>query len=108
MVSNTIQERAIAMPTTKRLTKQEREWRSEDDARTLANAKVIVNDPARLVGAKGAAARMAEDDKKEASALDDVAKLKPNAPLKDVVADKKPVRRKPKPNPNPHNVFKRL
>lgn len=95
------------MPTT-RLTKQEREWRNEEDANTLARAKVIVNDPARLVGAKSAALRMAEADKVEATALDEVSKLKPNEPLRDVVATKAKVRKKPKPKPNPHNVFKKI
>lgn len=96
-----------AMPTT-RLTKQEKAWRAEEDANTLARAKVIVNDPARLTGAKSAALRMAEADKEEASALDEVSKLKPNKPLRDVVSTKAPVRRRKKPAPNPHNVFKKI
>ena len=101
---------AIPMATT-RLTKQEREWGKESDARTLATAKIIVNDPARLTGAKQAAARMAEEEKKEVTAMDAVSKIKPNQSLQDGPKPDekaKPRRKKATPPVNKFNTFQKI
>ena len=94
-----------------RLSKRDKEWRAEDDARALAQAKLIANDPARLDMATKAALRMAEKEREEAAAMTGVSKMTPSSSLK---SNSKPdtskapkAKAKPKPK-NPHNVFKRI
>lgn len=64
---------------------EDRNWEAEQDARTLAEAKLIKVDPGRLGSAEQAATKLAEEKKDEAKAMDSVAKDKlrqrfPNSP----------------------------
>ncbi len=45
----------------KKMTAQEKQWRAEDDARTLAEAGVILQDKTRMSAAKKAAQTMAAE-----------------------------------------------
>ena len=56
----------------------EKRWRAEADAHTLAESEVIKNDQARLTEAKKAAKRMAEEERKKASAMTKVSGMKKN------------------------------
>jgi hypothetical protein len=55
------------------LSKSDRDWRAEEDARTLAEARVIMADPKRHKAAVGAAAEMAEEKMVAAKAMKRVA-----------------------------------
>lgn len=59
------------MPST--ISADEKQWRSESDAHTLAEARVIYDDPERLRLAQEAAKKMAEDQKEKADAMGKVA-----------------------------------
>lgn len=86
-----------------RMTKQERNWRSQDDARILADSEVIKGDGPRLIAAKKAALVLAKEDKDRADAMRAVSKTKL---LSDKTNKKKRVKKKaPK---DTHNVFARL
>ena len=61
---------------------QDKKWEAESDARTLAEAKVIAADKARLKAAAVAAKRMADDKMKEARAMKQVAKKAPTKTTK--------------------------
>lgn len=65
------------MPTTKKLTKEEKQWQAESDARLLAGAEVVKNTPTRLKAAKKEAGKQAVEQQKEAAAMKKVAKTKP-------------------------------
>ena len=106
----TMTEGVSVMPKTNKLSADEKRWRAEEDARTLAEARVIADDPGRLVGAKRAALRMAEEEKDRASAMNSVAKIKPNSPIRDGAKKEGAPKRKrrPRTNPNPHNVFSKI
>lgn len=54
----------------------EKRWRAENDAYTLAEAQTISKDPIRMKAATEAAARMAEEQRKKANAMSSVAKKK--------------------------------
>ena len=56
------------------LSADEKRWRAESDARTLAEANVITGDSTRLKAARAAAKRMAAEQMKYASAMQKVAK----------------------------------
>ena len=56
------------------LSKEEKRWRAENDAQSLAEAQRIVEDKGRLKMAKGAAKKMADDALKRAQSLASVAK----------------------------------
>lgn len=49
-------------------------WQKESDARTLAEAERIKNDPARMKGAQTAAKKMVEDQQKDLQSLLKVSK----------------------------------
>lgn len=51
----------------------DKKWKAECDARTLADAKVIQQDKARMKEATKAAMRMADEKMKEATAMKNVA-----------------------------------
>lgn len=93
------------------MTKQEKEWQAQDDARTLATAEVVKNDPPRLSAAKVAAKRMAEEEKDQAKAMTRVANMRKSKTLdssgEEEGGDKQKTRKKAKPK-NVHNVFNRL
>lgn len=59
---------------TRKLTAEEKRWRAEQDAHTLAEAQRIAEDRGRLGAAKKEAARMASDAAKRANTLVKVAK----------------------------------
>lgn len=61
------------MPT---LSKDEKRWRAEDDARTMAHYEEIMADPTRKRAAIGAAKSMASDLNKRANAMNRVAGTK--------------------------------
>jgi hypothetical protein len=65
------------------IAEQDRKWRQESDAKTLAEAEVIKSTPSRLSGAKKAAKRIAEEERKQAEAMTRIATGK-----KDTGADK--------------------
>jgi hypothetical protein len=52
----------------------EKRWRAESDARTIAEAKVIMGDPGRMKAAATAAKKMVEDKKAELAGLKQVAR----------------------------------
>lgn len=55
------------------MTMDERRWRAEDDARTLAEAERIKEDAARMTAAKEAAKRMADEEMERTKAMRKVA-----------------------------------
>jgi len=95
------------MATEPKLTAREKRWRAEDDARTLANAQVINDDPGRHVLAKRAAQRIAKQEKESADAMQGVATGKKVTPTK---ATKKTTRAKAtgKPKQPGFNVFGKI
>lgn len=102
----------IMAQTKAQMTRQEKQWQAQDDARTLATAEVVKNDPGRLSAAKVAAKRMAEEEKDSAKAMTRVAGIRKVNTLSNDKEDgegaKKKARRtfqKPK---NTHNVFNRI
>lgn len=56
------------------MTAEDKKWQADSDARTLAEAKVIEKDPARMKIAMNAAKKMAKDRMDEANAMKAVAK----------------------------------
>lgn len=67
---------AVEIPARK-MSKEEKKWRAESDARTLAEAEVILSDPKRLILASQVAKRMASEKMKEAKAMTQIARKKP-------------------------------
>lgn len=57
-----------------KMTEEEKDWRAEDDARTLSNAEAIKADPERMEKAAKAAKRMIEEEKARTEGLEKVAK----------------------------------
>lgn len=51
----------------------DKKWQAQDDARTLAEANIIVNDPERLKLAQDEAAKMAKEQQEKARAMTRVA-----------------------------------
>ena len=51
---------------------EEKKWQAENDARTLAEADVINNDPERLEAAQKAAKKMLDEQKRQAEAMERV------------------------------------
>jgi len=98
----------MAIPEQPRLTAREKRWRAEDDARTLATSKVIIDDPARLSLAKKAAVRIATEEKKSAKAMDDVSNVKKGAPIS--ANSREPQRRQRRKTPvkPTYNVFQKV
>lgn len=88
-----------------RLTEEERRWAAESDARALAEANVIRNDPARLQAAQEAAKAMAEEDTKKAAAMRTVARQGANTRARGQKGDSGADRQQ---GNNVYNVFKRL
>lgn len=64
---------AVPMPATAAMKAQERDWRAESDARTLAEAKVIMGDKTRHKLAQQKAKSMADEKMKEAKAMEMIA-----------------------------------
>ena len=62
--------KAIAIPVS------ERKWQAESDARTLADAQVILKDNKRLAAAAKAAKGMASEKMEEAKAMGRIARKK--------------------------------
>lgn len=58
------------------LSAQDKRWRAEEDARTLAETRVIVKDAERLTAAREAATRMAAEQTEKAKAMRTVANSK--------------------------------
>lgn len=56
---------------------QDRLWREQEDARTLASAEEILKDKARLAGAKKQARVMAKEQEKQLKSIRKVAEVKP-------------------------------
>lgn len=63
--------------------KSEKDWQAWDDAKTLARANRINEDPARLNAAKSAAQKIAEEESKEANAMKKVARGQKTRPKTD-------------------------
>lgn len=61
------------------MTAREKRWQAEEDARTLAYAEELKNDPKRLAAARNKAAEQAEERQEQADALKKVAGRSPNA-----------------------------
>lgn len=60
-----------------KISEQEKQWRAEDDARTLAEAERIKNDKTRLNPAINAAQKTAAEMQERTKALQKVASIKP-------------------------------
>lgn len=75
MAKNTKSTRTMALRE-KAMELDEKRWRQEDDARTLARAEEIKKDAARLRGAKAAARRIVQEQNKSVEALKKVAENK--------------------------------
>ena len=56
------------------MSKEEKKWQAESDARTLMEAEVVEKTPSRLKAAKKAAKEMAAEKRKEAEAMTKIAK----------------------------------
>ena len=65
------------MPVLPRMTAQEKKWRAEEDARTLAEAESVRRDPTRMRAATMVAKTMADEQNKRAASLRKVAGMKP-------------------------------
>ena len=74
----------MANGSTPKLTAQDKEWMAKDDVRTLAEAEKIKSDINRMSAAKKMAGRMAEEAKKNADVLANVA----NNSKQDIKMDK--------------------
>lgn len=85
------------------LTAEDKKWRAENDARVLAEAKVIASDTERLAAARTAAQEMADQQAKEASAMRSVARSKNNAPARAQGPQKKKANAR-----NSFNVMERI
>lgn len=70
---------SIASP---KMSKSDREWEAENDARTLADAEAIKVDNTRLKRAQKAAKRMANEAQTKAAAMSFVSKGKMNPALR--------------------------
>ncbi len=91
------------------MTANDRRWREESDARTLAEAKVISNDVERMEGAKNAATRMAEDLSKDAKAMRGVSNRgKKNTDSEDITVPKKKSIFKQPIKKGGYNVFRKI
>lgn len=68
------------------MTVQERKWREEDDARTLAEAETIKADKARLQGAQSAAKRLVNEQADRTRSLQKVAgkRVQPERPRSNI------------------------
>ncbi len=62
------------------ITAQEKKWKAESDARTLAESRVIMEDPKRLTAAAKQAEVMAKEKAQEAKAMAKVATKAPAKP----------------------------
>lgn len=89
--------------TSVRLNAEEKRWRAQEDARTLAEAENIKLDDKRMSAAKDAAKRIAEEEMDRAKAMNKVASGK----LAGTGTTKKKTTSKQKPK-NTHNVFKKV
>lgn len=87
------------------ITADERRWRAESDARTLAEAKVIEKDQKRLADARAAAQRMADEQAKEAQAMRTVAGQKKSSNTGNKAAKKSTSKAK---GSNSFNVMSRI
>lgn len=70
--------------------KSEKQWRSENDARTLAEAEKIKNDSLRLKNAQAAAKKMFEEQKEDLQSLSKVARA--NKPSQPLTSKKEPIK----------------
>jgi hypothetical protein len=70
------------------MTADDKRWQAEDDARALAQANVVNDDPARLEKAKNAATRMAAEEKERADAMSKVARSKKKKAASEPASDK--------------------
>lgn len=89
------------------LSTEEKKWREESDARTLAETDVINKTPARLRGAQRAAKRILAKQQKEVAGLQKVAgqrTTKSSTPREGNNVSRKQVRKAV----NNHNVFQRI
>jgi len=62
-----------------KMTQDEKRWRAEDDARTLAQAQEVIVDKPRLTAAKKAAKSMVNEQQKRVDGLKKVVSVKPIA-----------------------------
>lgn len=77
-----------------KMTKQEKEWRAQSDAHTLARAEEIRQEPQRLKAAQVEAAKTAQEYKKAAANAAKVAKDKGSArPAKKASVKRAPAKR---------------
>ena len=70
--------------------KSEKQWRSENDARTLAEAEKIKNDSSRLKNAQTAAKKMVKEQKEDLQSLSKVAQT--NKPSQSLTSKKEPIK----------------
>ncbi len=57
-----------------KMSAEDRKWKAENDARTLADAEAIKIDRSRMTAARQAARRMAKEEQERATAMKKIAK----------------------------------
>lgn len=93
------------------LSAEEKRWRAEDDARTLAEAERIKEDKARMDAAQAAAKKMAEEEEERIRAMRKIARSKRQPGTGSGPQGSKPKEgmRKPRPKTKQsYNVFNRI
>ncbi len=96
------------MPT---LAQDEKRWRAESDARTLAEAEQIKQDEPRLTEAQQAAKRMADEEAERAKAMRKVAGSKGKGAQKQTTGSTDSIKKNKVTGSGgtaKHNVFKRI
>jgi hypothetical protein len=93
------------------MNREEKRWREEEDARTLAEANVIREDPGRMRGAARAAERIAKEERARAEAMTKVAGKKTESSGSESNGKKRVKRSTQQPNKRrttSFNVFERI
>lgn len=88
------------------VTADEKRWRAEDDAHTLARAEEIKDDKARMDAAAQAAKRMADEEAERMKNMRKVARKKPST--SSTPKTSKRVVKKPAKGPDSFNIFQRI
>lgn len=99
------------MPSKAAMSREEKRWREEEDARVLAEANVIRDDPTRMRGAAKAAERIATEERARADAMTKVAGKKPESSGSESNGKRRVKRSTSQPNKrrqNSFNVFEKI
>ena len=93
---------------TRPISADERRWRAEDDARTLAESEKIKNDPSRVKDAQAAAQRMLEEEKERLLGLQKVAGKKTTSSMARQQGKTETAKRSTVSATGPWNVFNKI